>query len=184
MLVLIGASASGKTEIAKILIRSYGFHKIVTNTTREKRVNELDGIDYHFLSVDEFSIKAENNYFIETEIYDGNYYGTAFKDASENSVLIVDTNGANSIHDKGIKNSVFIYLETSEEIRISRMKSRGDNMKDIKNRIKKDRVHFSFGKINHVNFKIDTSQKTLNELALEVNQLYKNTEPEESKWFY
>lgn len=174
MLVLIGASASGKTEIAKILIRSYDFKKIVTNTTREKRINEIDGIDYHFLSVDDFSVKAENNYFIETEVYDGNYYGTAFKDASLHSVLIVDTNGANSIYNQNIQHSVFIYLETSEDIRIQRMTSRGDAMKDIKNRIKKDRAHFSFGKINHVDFKLDTSKKSLETLALEVSELYKN----------
>lgn len=174
MLVLIGASASGKTEIAKILIRDYSFKKIVTNTTREKRINEIDGIDYHFLSVAEFSKKAENNYFIETEIYDGNYYGTAFRDASLHSVLIVDTNGANSIYEQHINNAVFVYLETSEEIRIQRMTQRGDNVKDIKNRIKKDRVHFSFGKINHVDFKIDTSTKSLEKLANEVDCLYKS----------
>ena len=47
MLVFIGASASGKTEIVKILIRDYGFNKIITHTTRKKRKNEIDGIDYH-----------------------------------------------------------------------------------------------------------------------------------------
>ena len=112
MLVFIGASASGKTEIVKILIRDYGFNKIITHTTRKKRKNEIDGIDYHFLSLTEFLSRKDENYFIETEKYDGNYYGTAFKDTGINNVLIVDPNGANSIYDKEIPNTLFFLLET------------------------------------------------------------------------
>ena len=68
MLVLIGASASGKTEIAKLLTTAFGYKKIVTNTTREKRVNEINGVDYNFLSYDDFLDKKNRNYFIERGI--------------------------------------------------------------------------------------------------------------------
>lgn len=49
MLILIGPSASGKTEAAKIMINRYPISRVVTCTTRKKRINEIDGFDYHFL---------------------------------------------------------------------------------------------------------------------------------------
>ena len=54
MIVLVGASASGKTELAKQLYQTYGYKKCITTTTREPRKNEVDGIDYHFLSQETF----------------------------------------------------------------------------------------------------------------------------------
>lgn len=172
MLVFIGASASGKTEIVKILIRDYGFNKIITHTTRKKRINEIDGIDYHFLSLSEFFKRKEENYFIETEKYDGNYYGTAFKDTGINNVLIVDPNGANSIYDKGIKNAIYIYLETSESVRESRMEIRGDESIDIHQRVINDRHHFSIKSVKHIDHIIVTDSYTLEELAAMINTIY------------
>jgi len=179
MLVFIGASASGKTEIVKILIRDYGFNKIITHTTREKRKNEIDGIDYHFLSLTEFLSRKDENYFIETEKYDGNYYGTAFKDTGINNVLIVDPNGANSIYEKGIKNAVYIYLETSESVRESRMEFRGDALLDIHQRVINDRNHFSIKSINHIDHIIITDSYSLEELADMINKIYKEDLKEE-----
>jgi len=179
MLVFIGASASGKTEIVKILIRDYGFNKIITHTTRKKRKNEIDGIDYHFLSLTEFLSRKDENYFIETEKYDGNYYGTAFKDTGINNVLIVDPNGANSIYEKGIKNAVYIYLETSESVRESRMEFRGDASLDIHQRVINDRNHFSIKSINHIDHIIITDSYSLEELADMINKIYREDLKEE-----
>ena len=54
MLLLIGASASGKTETAKYLMEHFNIKKIITCTTRAPRANEVNDVDYHFLSVEEF----------------------------------------------------------------------------------------------------------------------------------
>ena len=64
MLVLVGPSASGKTEATKLLIEKYNLKKLVTYTTRKIRVNEVNGKDYHFISVDEFKqkIQERNNH--------------------------------------------------------------------------------------------------------------------------
>ena len=51
MLVIVGASASGKTEIANILVSQFSYTKSVTTTTRQKRVHEIDDIHYHFVSL-------------------------------------------------------------------------------------------------------------------------------------
>ena len=79
MLILIGPSASGKTEVAKLLAKKYNITKIVTYTTRTPRVNEVNGVDYNFVSVEEFAKLTEENFFVETTYYNSNYYGTAKK---------------------------------------------------------------------------------------------------------
>jgi len=78
LLLFCGPSGSGKTTIVHHLLKSdprLAFS--VSATTRKKRDNETDGIDYHFISVDEFRKRIDANEFIEwEEVYSGGYYGT------------------------------------------------------------------------------------------------------------
>ncbi|MFW5892973.1 MAG: guanylate kinase, partial [Bacillota bacterium] len=114
MLVLVGASASGKTEIAKIIIRKYNFKKLVTTTTRPKRPGEQDGVDYHFLDEATFQSMKEQGVFIETTTYNGYHYGTAFSETGWDKVLIVNVEGANSLYEK-IPHAMVIFLLHSPE---------------------------------------------------------------------
>ena len=84
MLVIVGPSASGKTQIVQELIKTYHMEKLVTYTSRAPRVNEVEGRDYHFISKDDFEEKIKNNFFIEYVNYNNNYYGTSFSDLGEN----------------------------------------------------------------------------------------------------
>ncbi len=172
MLVLIGASASGKTEIAKILISTYKFSKLITYTTREIREKEVDGIDYHFVSEKEFLEKKEKKEFLETAIYHNTYYGSPKKGADFYKVIIVEPKGANSIYKMKIPNTVFIYLETDELIRRVRMLNRGDSLLDVETRFKEDRKHFKKSKFKHLDYIVNTSKNTLNELAEIINDKY------------
>ncbi len=171
MLILIGASASGKTEIAKLLIKEYGFEKLVTTTTRPKRVGEVDGVDYNFVTPDEFFELKENDAFFEWVIYNENYYGTP-KKSKINNVLIVDPIGANNIF-KHSDGHMFILLETDEEIRRTRMGSRGDSLDDIEKRITHDRRHFKRDNLINVDYDIDTSNESIENLAKLINDIYK-----------
>ena len=65
MLLLIGASASGKTETAKYLMEHFNIKKIITCTTRAPRANEVNDVDYHFLSVEEFQRRKDAGLFLE-----------------------------------------------------------------------------------------------------------------------
>jgi uncharacterized membrane protein len=51
------------------------------------RPGEVDGVDYHFISEEEFLKRKNQNFFIETTLYNHHYYGTAFRDASFDKVL-------------------------------------------------------------------------------------------------
>ncbi|RPG97954.1 MAG: guanylate kinase [Candidatus Pelagibacter sp. TMED106] len=80
MIILSSPSGAGKTTIAKKIQQKYLNFKIsVSHTTRKPRPNEVHGIDYFFVSKNEFQKKIENNEFYEyAKIFD-NYYGTSKK---------------------------------------------------------------------------------------------------------
>ena len=154
MILLAGPSASGKTEIAKILMKDFGIRKVVTHTTRPPRIGEKDGVDYHFVTREEFERLSETGEFVETTSFNGNCYGSSKKEVADDKVLIVDPIGLKtylSLHDPRI---VSFYFDTSEETRKQRMVSRGDTEEAIESRIQNE-------------------TGSLEELAKKVYQLYK-----------
>lgn len=171
MLLLIGPSASGKTEVANILINKYHLQRMVTYTTRQIRVNEIDGVSYHFVSKDEFIKLKDNNEFVETVNYNNNYYGTRKCDVDDNKIVILEPNGFYAFK-KQMPNSIFsVYLETSEDIRRNRMLLRKDKQEDIERRIINDRVDFN--QISGVDIHVKNEKITLEELADKIYKLYK-----------
>jgi guanylate kinase len=165
MLVLIGPSASGKTESAKIMINRYPISRVVTCTTRPKRLNEIDGFDYHFLSAEEFLLKKRQGFFIETTHYNQYYYGTPKNELGDDKFIILDPLGLESFLSLGIDLVVAIYLKTKEDIRIERMKQRKDKLANIKSRIKADRKEFNIHKIKGLDLIIDTTDRSLSDVA-------------------
>ena len=143
MIVLVGPSASGKTEAAKLLYSIYGIKKVITHTTRPMRIGEKDDVDYHFVSKEEFLKLKEKNYFIETTLYNGNYYGTSKSEVSDNKVLIVDPNGVKSILSLNDPRIIIFRLNADSTTRFNRMIIRGDSIENIEQRITKDKDVFS-----------------------------------------
>jgi guanylate kinase len=173
MLILIGPSASGKTEVAKILISKYGMQRLVTYTTRKKRVGEIDGRDYHFLTVPEFlKLNAEGE-FVETTLYNGNYYGSRKKDVSFEKVVILDPNGLRCYAVKLKGKITAIFLKTPKEVRKERMILRGDDPELIKLRLKKDDEIFQSSKLP-LDFIVPNNGIDLETLAIYVYNLYCN----------
>lgn len=172
MLVLLGPSASGKTESAKIMMNRYPISRVVTCTTRPKRLNEIDGFDYHFLSAEEFLLKKNQGYFIETTHYNHFYYGTPRNELGEDKFIILDPIGLESFLSLDIE-LVAIYLKTNEDIRIERMKQRQDALENIKSRIKDDRKEFNIKKIKGLDLIIDTTDKSLSDMADLIYSNYK-----------
>ena len=95
ILILCGPTASGKSTTQKVLCEKYGFHKVVTYTTREPRENEVFGEDYYFATEDKFVNMIIKKEFIESTIYSNNrYYGTSIssiKDADKKDYVAVMT---------------------------------------------------------------------------------------------
>ena len=80
MVILSSPSGAGKTTITKKIQQKYQTFKIsVSHTTRKPRPNEVDGVDYHFVSNEEFKQFIKEGKFYEyAKIFD-NYYGTSKK---------------------------------------------------------------------------------------------------------
>lgn len=172
MIVLVGPSASGKTEAAKLLYSIYGIKKVITHTTRPMRIGEKDDVDYHFVSKEEFLKLKEKNYFIETTLYNGNYYGTSKSEVADNKVLIVDPNGVKSILSLNDPRIIIFRLNADSTTRFNRMIIRGDSIENIEQRISKDKDVFSEDALSFKSINIDTEKMTLLEIAKFIYETY------------
>jgi len=147
VIILCAPSGSGKTTLAKHLLSNELFNLkfSVSSTTRKKREGEIDGKDYHFLSLNEFKNKIDNDEFIEYEqVYEDTFYGTLKSEVNSliknnNIIFDVDVVGAESLKnyfkDKSL--SIFIAPPSFEELE-NRLISRAKNNKEeINQRINK-----------------------------------------------
>ena len=173
MIILCGASASGKTVTALELQRKYGLKKAITTTTREKRVRETDGVEYFFISKEEFQKRLDANKFVESSLYNGNFYGCGIDQVADDKVVVLDPNGLHSFMKLKNKNIVTFLLIADEKTRRERMVSRGDKKENIEQRITNDVIDFSEEKIGHVDFIIKTSNYSIEETADLIYRLYK-----------
>ncbi len=131
LIVISGPSGVGKdATLDKMKKAGLSFHYVVTATTRPKRPGEKDGIDYHFLSEDEFRQRTRKNQFLEWARVYGNYYGVPKREIEEalkqgqDAIVKVDVQGAATIK-KILPDAVFIFLmPPSKEELANRLKQR------------------------------------------------------------
>jgi guanylate kinase len=173
MLILIGPSASGKTEVAKLLISKHGLKKLVTYTTRPIRTSETDGVDYHFLSAERFFKLKDAGEFVETTCYNGNFYGSRKCDVCDDKVVVLEANGLNAFLKQMPDKIVSVFLETPKAIRKQRMIDRGDDPRDIERRLASDDVLFDKSRFERIDFTVENIGISLEELTGEIAKLYR-----------
>lgn len=170
MIILCGQSAVGKTEIAKKLSMKYDITKVVTTTTRPIRKGEINDKDYHFVTKEKFLLLKNQDAFIETTEYNGNYYGCTKDEVKLDRVVILEPNGVKNFLKLNDPSIIVIVLSAKEETRRKRMMSRGDSKEDIDRRIKGDKEHFK--DLSFANSIIDTENKTIEQICDEVYHKY------------
>jgi guanylate kinase len=131
LLVLSSPSGGGKTSIAKNLLQArddLGYS--VSATTRPKREGEREGVDYHFLSRDEFVRRRNAGEFLESATYGGHLYGTLRSEIDRlsaqgrHAVLDIEIEGARQIR-KSFPNSLHVFvLPPSAEVLVQRLTGR------------------------------------------------------------
>lgn len=176
MIVISGKSATGKDNVVKELCK-LGFSRITTYTTRPMRVGEVDGIDYHFIRVEDFLKKYIEGFFIEIKYYttvDGIwYYGSSIESVSnskDEDVIILTPSGVSKLIDNKIPHTSFLLNVSDKEIK-RRQLIRGDNQSEAERRFKADELDFSTAN-NIYNFVINNENKTAKDSALEIDKLY------------
>ena len=172
MIVLAGASASGKTEVAKMLAAKYGIVKAITTTTRDMRVGEVNGRDYFFVSKEEFKKMIADNRFVEFTTYNENLYGSTKDQIAMNKCVVVDPAGLKAYIALNNPDIITFFLDSKEETRRQRMHLRGDDEEKIKNRLIHDREAFKADRIPVVNYHIDSETKSVEEVADMIYQIY------------
>jgi guanylate kinase len=131
LLVLSAPSGGGKSSIARNLLQGrddLGYS--VSATTRPRREGEREGVDYYFLTREEFLRRREAGEFLEAATYGGHLYGTLRSEidrifaAGRHAVLDIEIEGARQIR-ASFPNSLHLFvLPPSAEVLIGRLKGR------------------------------------------------------------
>ena len=147
LIIISSPSGAGKTSICRKIISLESKIKISTSvTTRVPRDNEVDGVDYYFISNKDFQRKIKNNELIEYAEVFGNYYGTTHKDIEDSTkegndlIFDIDWQGAQQLVKSKYKNIITIFIlppskDVIEKRLIKRQVESGDNKKTVQIRM-------------------------------------------------
>ena len=152
MVILSSPSGAGKTTLVKLLSQRKNFHISISHTTRKPRANEVDGLDYHFVSKEKFkTLLKENAFYEHAEIF-GNFYGTSKSSINkitlnkQNVLFDIDWQGGEQLSKFKELNlvKVFILPPSKEELEKRLIARNQDDKESIKRRMlaySKDVVH-------------------------------------------
>lgn len=134
---LVGPSGSGKTTLAANL-RERGVNKIITTTTRQPREGEVNGVDYFFISEEEFYWNSGQDNFFEWQRIHNNLYGTSktliesFISEGKIGVIILDVSGAAKLKETYLEDVVTIFMTTNSiDILAERLELRNTTSEDF-----------------------------------------------------
>ena len=154
LVILSSPSGAGKTSIARALVEeNKNFLFSVSATTRKSRPGEVNGREYHFLTVDEFREKINDGQFLEYAKVFGNLYGTPLEPVMESIndgkdlIFDVDWQGGKQIRSSSLSKfviSIFILPPSIKALQERLMKRAQDSSETVKDRMTK-----SIGEIMH-----------------------------------
>jgi len=154
LIIITAPSGAGKTSITRYLLEKYPYLAFsVSAATRQARGAEKNGIDYYFMSVEEFQQKITENAFAEWEmVYEGKYYGTLKAELEriwsegKTPMLDIDVKGAIHVQQQYPQSSLSIFVQppSVDELR-KRLESRGTETEEgLQTRLSKAAYEISF----------------------------------------
>jgi guanylate kinase len=175
MLILSSPSGAGKTTITKKIQQKYQSFKIsVSHTTRKPRSNEVDGVDYNFISQEEFKKFINEDKFYEyAKIFD-NYYGTLKKTVDDllkkNDIIFdIDWQGTKQLSQFKNLNLIKIYIipPNKEELKQRLIKRNLDPLNEVEKRFKafdEDVLHWKDYDYVVINENLDNCYKQIEKI--------------------
>jgi guanylate kinase len=153
VLILTGHSGAGKDTVSDELRRVSNIVPIIPHTTRAKRVNEVEGNPYYFISKRKFYDMIDNKEFVEHQSYITKfndvecteYYGTAIASIPEDttSIITIGVNAAKGLKERLGDRAIIVYLHVSDSVREERAKARGSfDQNEWNNRLSQDHERF------------------------------------------
>lgn len=155
IIIITAPSGAGKTSITKHLLKTFADKLAfsISAATRQKRSYEKDGVDYYFMSVDDFKEKIQHNAFVEWEmVYEGKYYGTLKSEIhriwkeEKIPLLDIDVKGAVHVQQQHPERSLSIFIEppSLDELK-KRLNNRGtETPESLDTRLNKATYELSF----------------------------------------
>lgn len=145
LFLVSGSSGAGKTTIVSNAIqelsKQFPISKVVTYTTKIANAREVNGVDYFFISKEEFISKVKNNQFLEYSTDYGPYYGTSIEilnsiNEGKHLICVTDIRGIESIKKFNFDFTTCIWIESSiEELKKRLLLRARDSIKDIEHRL-------------------------------------------------
>lgn len=172
LVILSGVSGAGKDTIKKELInRMENVISLPSFTSRSPRNNEQEGVQYHFITKEEFEQKIKKGEFYEYDIHHENYYGTSKKllneKISSGKIIVkdIEVNGTENLIKllKSETKLVTIFLKVDKEELKRRLINRGDNLSPADMELRLSRLGYEESKINLYDYVIknDNLEKTV-----------------------
>lgn len=175
IVVLMGEAGSGKDTILHRIMEKYPsyFNEIISCTTRPPRQGEKEGVNYHFLSVEDFIRKILNGDMLEATEFNGWHYGTDSQSLTIDKINIgvFNPEGVRCLQeDENIELYVF-YVRAAGKQRLLRQLNREENpdVDEIIRRYKADTEDFSF--LNDIKY-ITLQNNTLDDIDIAVDTIF------------
>jgi len=183
LIVISGPSAAGKSTLRSMLLQNHPeLTYSISYTTRKPRPNEKDGVDYFFISTEEFKKKISEDDFLEYAIVYDNFYGTSKSQVEKviksgrPIILEVDVQGAENIIKKYPDCCSIFIAPPSLNALVDRFSSRGtENEQEIEKRIneaKKELLKQKIFKYVIVNDNLEESYKNLENIIYSYQKGY------------
>lgn len=177
VVAIAGYTGTGKDSIFKIM-KGMGFQPIISDATRYPRWYEQDGIDYNFISDDEYETRKATGYYIETTEFPVKT-GVAPKDIAKygtpknteftlDKVIVVNPDGISQL-DAIMDNVIVVYVVANDYVIRERLKTRGDKPEEIERRLSADKKDFE-GMGTRADYLFFNNGKDLDQLELEIKE--------------
>ncbi len=137
LIVFSAPSGCGKGTMLTEILKNEKFRCSVSATTRSPREGEIDGVNYHFLTREDFESRINAEQFLEHAEYCGNYYGTlmsevdSYLDKGINVILEIEVQGAMKIREKRPE-ALFVFIAPPSVAELTRrLKKRGTETDEV-----------------------------------------------------
>lgn len=155
-IILVGQSASGKDFIKTEFVKK-GYKESISYTTRPPRPGEVNGINYYYISEAEFVKKIKEDFWYEYDKFNGWFYGSSKNDMLLCDIFIKTPRGISNLKPEDRVNSLIIYIDTPEDIRIKRLTERLMSGDSLERRLLAD--HEDFENFSDYDLKIQCLEK-------------------------